>query len=108
MYEFSTHIDDFYIAGFKFGEGADVLESLKPGTPLVLALEQDNPYDPNAVAILWSGRRLGYIPAEKNALVSQLLRFGHVDVIGCKVLRVDAAAPTYKQVQVKLYMIDAR
>ena len=108
MYEPSNHVDSFFIAGFQFGDGADVLSELVPGTPLELVAEPDNPHDPDAVAIRYGGMRLGYIPAEKNEWPALLLRFGHTKVLGCKVIQCDPTAAPYHQVRVKLFVRDAR
>ena len=77
MYEPSRHITSFNVAGFQHWDGALVLSELKPGMQLTLVPEPDNPYDPNAVAILFQGVKLGFVPADKNALLAQLLHFGH-------------------------------
>ena len=108
MYERSRIIDAFYIAGFQYHEGADVIGKLKIGTKLDLVPEFDNPYDPNAVAIKYKGAHLGYVPREKNSLLAMLLAFGHDDVVRCKVIQRDKKAPAREQVKVKLYLRDKR
>ena len=108
MYEPSRHITSFNIAGFQHWDGALVLSELKPGMQLTLVPEPDNPYDPNAVAILFQGVKLGFVPADKNDLLAQLLHFGHTDVIECRVQQVDPEAKTWNQVFVGLFMVDAR
>ena len=108
MYEPSRHITSFNIAGFQHWDGALVLSELKPGMQLTLAPEPDNPYDPNAVVILFQGVKLGFVPADKIELLAQLLHFGHTGVIECRVQQVDPEAKTWDQVFVGLFMVDAR
>ena len=108
MYERCNHIDSFFIAGFKYHDGADVLMELEPGVPLQLVPEFDNPYDPNAVAIRFRGRLLGYIPRDCNEMPAQLLYFGHDDVLGCKVVQVAPDRDPSQQVRVRLFMTDQR
>lgn len=100
----SKYLDDFYVAGMRFWDGALVLNKLEPGATLTLEAEDDNPHDPDAVALLWNGVKLGYIPRESNALPAQLLAFGHNDVVECRILKVDPQAETYKQLRVGLYL----
>ena len=48
--------------------------------------------------------KLGYIPRDQNGLAAQLFRFGHDDVLECRILKVDKKAETWNQVRVGLYM----
>lgn len=108
MYEPSKIIDSFFIAGFPYHDGADVLNSLEVGTKLDLVPEFDNPYDPNAIAIKFKGTHLGYVPRAKNALLAQLIFFGHANVVRCKVVQRNKSADPHEQVRVKLYFKDGR
>nr|WP_248030013.1 HIRAN domain-containing protein [Streptococcus suis] len=51
----------------------DVIDQLKPGTPVQLVGEPSNPHDSEAVAIFYQGTKLGYIPSDKNSLISRLI-----------------------------------
>lgn len=108
MYEPSRKIDSFLIAGFQHHEGAFVLDKLKVGKKLDLVAEPDNPYDPCAVAIKRKGVFLGYVPRDSNALLSQMLHFGHNDVVECRITQVDKHANPREQVRVALYLTDKR
>ena len=50
----------------------------------------------------------GYVPRERNALLAQLLFFGHGGVVRCKVVQRDKNAHPREQVRVKLYLKDKR
>ena len=108
MYEKSKQIDQFLIAGFQYHDGADVLNKLEVGTKLDLVPEFDSPYDPNAIAIKYKGVHLGYVPRASNALLAQMLFYGHNDVVRCKVVQRDKHAAPREQVRVKLYLKDKR
>ena len=58
------------LAGFRYGEAAQVWDRLREGDALRLVREPDNPHDPNAVRVEWQGRRLGYVPRRENAAVA--------------------------------------
>lgn len=102
----TRHITDFYVSGMRFWDGALVINELEAGKQLKLELEDNNPHDPNAVALLWGTTKIGYIPHDDNTLPAQLLRFGHNDVLECRILKVDKTADTWKQVRAGLYVID--
>lgn len=61
------------LAGFRHHAAANLWPALRPGTPLTLTPEQDNPYDPQAVAVYWLGRKLGYLPRSENLVAARLL-----------------------------------
>ena len=107
MYTPSRHFINFCIAGFTFCEGAEVLGNLKVGSKLELQLELDNPFDPDAVALYFEGKKLGYIPQAKNSQVKQLLFFGH-DVFETSVSQIDPVQHPERQVRVVIKLIDAR
>lgn len=102
----SRYMDDFYVAGMRYWDGATVLGKLSAGKKLKLKPEFDNKYDPNAIAIYYKKTKLGYVPRDKNYLAAQLLRFGHKDVLECRILQVNKKAEPYKQVSVGLYIAD--
>jgi hypothetical protein len=58
------------LAGFRYHAAALVWRELRVGDALELAREPDNPYDPNAVAVSWRGRKLGYVPRRANAALA--------------------------------------
>jgi hypothetical protein len=58
------------LAGFRYHAGAEVWRELRVGDRLELARESANPYDANAVALLWRGRKLGYVPRSQNAALA--------------------------------------
>ena len=108
MYEPSRLIDTFYIKGFKNFDGAQALKKLKAGKRLDLVPEPDNPYDPYAMRIERKGVMLGYVPKEKNGMMSLMAFFGHDDVFECRILTVDRKADPWAQVRVGIYVKDAR
>jgi hypothetical protein len=70
------------VAGVTF-ENADgsarqvFVRRVRPGDPLVLSREAENPFDANAIAVTWSDdagepRRLGYVPRALAAVLAPL------------------------------------
>ena len=48
-------------------------------------MEPSNPHDSEAVAIFYQGTKLGYIPSDKNSLISRLIYFGHGDILEARI-----------------------
>ena len=96
----------FNIAGFTYEDGIDVFNELEIGTHLFFATEPTNPYDPNAVAICFSSPKLeknvklGFIPRDKNEVISKLLHCGHRDIFEVQVNRIAREEHPEKQVSV--------
>ena len=107
-YEPSRHLISFHVAGFQHWDGATVLSKLSPGCQLDLVPEFDNPHDPEAIALYIDGVKIGYVPADKNGLISTLAFFGHTGVFECRVLQVAPEKDPWEQVRVGIYVVDAR
>ena len=58
------------LAGFRYHAAEEVWHELRVGDPLRLEREPDNPHDPNAIAVTWRGRKLGYVPRRDNATLA--------------------------------------
>ena len=63
-------VQDSPLAGFRYGDAAEVFAQLREGDALELVREADNPHDANAVRVEWRGRKLGYVPRRENAAVA--------------------------------------
>ena len=58
------------LAGFRYHAAVALWPRLKVGDALELAREPRNPYDANAVGVLWRGHKLGYVPKRDNAALA--------------------------------------
>ena len=58
------------LAGFRYHGAAALWRELRVGDRLELARESDNPHDPNAIAVLWRGQKLGYVPRRENTALA--------------------------------------
>ncbi|MBI1394351.1 MAG: HIRAN protein [Betaproteobacteria bacterium] len=63
-------------AGLAHHDAKAVWEALRIGDRLQLVRESGNLHDPNAVAVRWRGRTLGYLPRTENADVARQLDRG--------------------------------
>lgn len=108
MYEPSRQLMSFNVAGFQFWDGALVLGALRAGAPLELVPEPDNPHDSEAIALRYHGTKIGYVPADENAVLSVMCFYGHAAAFEARVLQVDPEAAPWKQVRVGVFVTDAR
>jgi len=69
-------LPDFAVRGITFDNRQQIIAELEENMLLELSPEPENPYDPNAVAILFEGEKIGYIPREYSAYISSLLQQG--------------------------------
>jgi len=96
------------LAGFSHWDGILVAEKLKIGTRLRLVAEPDNPHDPDAVVVLYRGRKIGYIPRAENSRISQMLQLGHRDVFEAYINRMSPDAHPERQIGITVRFRDAR
>jgi len=108
MYERSRNVLDCHIAGFTYYDGLDVIEHLKLGTPVTLRSEPENPYDPEAVAVYYENTKLGYVPQAKNSYISQLLYFGHGDIVDARINYHNPEGNTENQFRIVVKIRDKR
>ncbi len=53
-----------------------LLVQVNPGDKVVLQRQPENPYDPNAVAVLWNGKDIGFLPRDDAAALAPALDEG--------------------------------
>ena len=102
----SRYLADFNVAGMRYCDGPLHLSKLQPGEKLQLIAEPQKLNDSDAVAIYYKSNKIGYIPQDFNFFPAQLLRFGHKNVLECRVLKVDKSADPWRQLRVGLYITD--
>lgn len=107
-YEPSRYLLDFYIAGFAYHDGLDVIDELALGKPVKLVAEPDNPFDPNAVAIYYDKRKLGYVPEGKNQILSKFLYFGYQTAFESRIQAVNKENHPERQFRVVVQINDHR
>lgn len=98
------HYLHFDIAGFTYWEGCLVLNELKVGTKLTLVREEDNKFDPYAVAVYLEETKLGFIPRTENHEISKFLELGHTDLFDARVNRISPDQDPENQVGVIVYI----
>lgn len=107
-FEPSSFLTDFHVAGFAYYDGLDVINELKLGQKVDLAYEANNPHDPQAIAILYKGKKLGYVPSAKNDLLFALIYFGYGDILQARIQMADTQSHPERQFRVVVTLKDNR
>jgi hypothetical protein len=90
------------LAGFRYGEGAELWPLMQQGDALELVREDDNPRDPNAVRVEWRGRKLGYVPRRQNAALAWGMDRG--TPLRARVSRLAAHPNPAKRIEFEVYI----
>ena len=68
----------FYYVNPQSEEGGSLLESLQPGTELILRREPDNQYDRWAIAVETKNHvKIGFVTRYKNETIARMMDYGH-------------------------------
>ena len=90
------------LAGFRYYEAAGVWGDLKPGAPLELIREADNPFDRRAVSVSWRGHKLGYVPRRENAAVAWALDRG--EPLHARISRLNTHPNPARRIEFEIYI----
>lgn len=96
-------LERFYIAGFQYHDGPELIDELEPGMVLALIHEYDNPHDARAVAIRHGGSHLGYVPRQRNRTIAALL--DQRAPLAARITQVDADADPWHAVEVSVTVL---
>ncbi|WCO01782.1 HIRAN domain-containing protein [Psychroserpens ponticola] len=99
------HLANFHIAGFTYYEGASIFRKLKMGRKLILKLEEENKYDPRAVAIYYKDFKIGFIPRQDNRIFYKLMKVGLSDHIQVRIQQIDATASPEEQIRLVAHLV---
>lgn len=61
------------LAGSQYHALPELVSQIRVGDALTLQREPDNPYDRNAIQVLWQGHMLGFVPRRENKAVARAM-----------------------------------
>jgi hypothetical protein len=93
-----------FVRGFRFYEGPLLIGRMKEGDELQLLREPDNEYDECAIALHWNGKKIGFIPAECNEILSRLLDIG-VPELFAEITHLAPEAAAWENVCAVVYVL---
>ena len=89
-------------------EGCEAFDQLKIGTKLELVREEDNAFDPYAVAIYYNDYKLGFIPRAHNHDISKYLDMGLHDIYEVRITRLTPDVQPEQQVEVIVNILNQK
>lgn len=106
-------LKECHLAGAMYHDLDEVFEFLKIGTELELVRDWNNPFDRNAVAVLFHSKDnaegltylIGYLPRTENEFIAALLEMGWGPILKCTVCRLNPEAHYEEQVHLKISII---
>lgn len=93
-----------FVAGFQYYEGVPLLSGMKEGDLLELVREPGNKYDSCAIALHWQGKKIGFIPAAINEMLSYLLDAEALSLFAV-ITHLEKNAQPWENVAIAVYFV---
>ncbi|MBC6493024.1 HIRAN domain-containing protein [Flavihumibacter stibioxidans] len=93
-----------FVAGFRHYEGMKLLDAMKTGDLLELVREPENEYDPCAIALHWQGKKIGFVPADTNEMLSYLLDTDALSLFAV-ITHLEKKSQPWENVAVAIYFV---
>lgn len=93
-----------FVAGFRHYEGMQLLGKMKSGDLLELVREPENAYDPCAIALHWQGRKIGFVPAETNEMLSYMIDADALSLFAV-ITHLEQNAKPWENVAIAIYFV---
>lgn len=90
------------LAGFQHYAGAAFFSLMQAGDRLELQREPDNPYDSQAVRVLWRGSQIGYAPRADNVDLARIMDRG--TRVEARILQLQTSRDPWKRVLIEIYL----
>ena len=92
------------VAGVQYNEAIFCVEELKNGKKLKLVREEDNKFDPNAIAIYCDECKIGYIPSDENEELAIFLDQGWGNIFEVYICQYNPEQHPEKQSAINIYV----
>lgn len=99
------HLANFNLAGFSYYEGATCFKQLEIGAQVDVVLEEDNKYDPRAIAVYFKDYKLGFVPRQENRILYKLLKVGLKTHIEMRIQKIDPTDHPESQIHIVAHLI---
>lgn len=93
-----------FVAGFRHYKGMLLLKEMKEGDLLELIREPENDYDACAISLHWQGRKIGFIPAATNEMLSYLIDAEALSLFAV-ITHLEKHAQPWENVSVAVYFV---
>lgn len=99
------HLFHCNVSGFTYYDGADVFKELEIGTDLTLVREDDNAYDPNAIALYYKDHKIGFIPRDYNEKIVDFVDMGYTNIFRVTINRINPNAHPENQLGIIVRLV---
>lgn len=93
-----------FVRGFRFYEGLNLLDTMHEGDLLEMVREDDNEYDPKAIALYFNKSKIGFIPKEDNDILSKLMD-ADVVKLQAEIAHLNKEAQAWENVHIGVYIL---
>lgn len=98
-----------HLAGAMYHDLDEVFDYLRIGTRLKLVREINNPYDKNAVQVVYEkdgeDYLIGYIPRTENDTLAGFLEMGWGHIFRCTICKIEPEAHYENQIHLKISIV---
>jgi HIRAN domain. len=102
--ETRRHYDNFNVAGFIYWDAPLVFERMHVGDIVTLEREEDNKFDPYAIALYYSDHKIGFVPRGHNHELSKFLETGHSDIFEARINSINPTAHSEEKIGITIYV----
>ena len=91
-----------HLAGFRRHADSVIWEALRHNQPVELRREDDNAFDPHAVAVFRDDRKIGYVPRSHSALLARMMDRGRH--LTARIGRLDDPSACWEPVRLHVFV----
>lgn len=93
-----------HVAGFTYWDGPIVFNNLRIGTELSLKIEENNKFDPYAVALYYGKNKIGFIPRGENEDIYKFCEQGWSNLFEVRINRFSPESHPEQQIGIVIYI----
>ncbi len=102
------HFLNTHIAGLTYYDAVLVFKNLEIGFQLDLEIDENNKFDPYAVAIYANGYKIGYIPKTSNKELYKFLEMGYSDAFDVRINKINPNEHPESQIGISIHLLPAK
>ena len=101
---------EFYVAGVKHHRAGEVIDEMAENQSLELHKDSTNPYDPNAVKLLYYSNMqdsfvpIGFVPKKHSEAITNFMSIA--DFPTATITRLEPAAQPWEMIKVRVYDLE--
>lgn len=97
-------LQQFFVAGFRFYKGMELLPYMQVNDLLELRREPDNEHDEFAIALYWQQEKIGYMPAGINEMTARLIDANALPLLGM-ITHLNKEVKPWESVSAAIYIL---